>query len=93
MRLFWLKFNCVDLRFVNYLNGVNKPGSLDLFHAECIASDIPDRPRQAETIKQPAKAHCPVNLEPNEDESRYAVVRKLGGLFQIFVWRNIGGAD
>ena len=66
---------------------------LDVLHAECRASDIPDRPRQAETIKQPAKAHCPVNLESSEDESHYAVVRKLGGLFQIFVWRNISVAD
>jgi hypothetical protein len=43
--------------------------------------------------KKPGEAHYPVNLESNEDESRYAVVRKLGGLFQIFVWRNISGAD
>jgi len=70
---------------------------LDLFHAECIASDIPDRPRQAETVKKTAKAHCLVNLESSEDESRYLMcenlegyfrtVRKLGGLLQIFVWR------
>jgi len=40
---------------------------VDLFLAECIASHIPDRPRQAETIKRPAKAHCTVNLESKED--------------------------
>ena len=58
---------------------------LDLFHSECIASDIPDRPRQAETVKNPAKTYCLVDLESSEDESRYLIVRKLGGLLQIFV--------